>query len=125
MPDPADAKDQLNLESSQTPAGIVIRCTGRITAATAPKLRDALCRFLPETERIVLDLTGVSYIDSSGLGAIVGLWVTARKAGRQLSLINLAPRIKDLFAVTKIGQVLGIHEEYREMSSGGPGSSDT
>lgn len=110
MPDAANAKDLLRFESSQTPAGVVIQCTGRITAATAPALRDAVRLFACEAGRVVLDLTGVSYIDSSGLGAIVGLWVTARKAGGQLEIINLAPRIKDLFRATKVGQVLGIRE---------------
>jgi len=54
----------------------------------------------------VLDLTNVSYMDSSGLGAIVGLYVSAKAASSQLKLINLNQRLKELFSITRLGQVM-------------------
>jgi anti-anti-sigma factor len=45
-------------------------------------------------------------MDSSGLGAIVGLYVSAKAANSRLKLINLNQRLKELFSITRLGQVL-------------------
>jgi anti-anti-sigma factor len=46
-------------------------------------------------------------MDSSGLGAMVGLYVSAKTAKHQLKLINLNQRIKELFSLTRLGDVFG------------------
>ena len=51
---------------------------------------------------VVLDLTDVTFMDSMGLGTIATLWVSSKNAGCQLALINLSPRIRDLFTVTHL-----------------------
>jgi anti-sigma B factor antagonist len=61
---------------------------------------------LSDSKTVVLDLTNVSYMDSSGLGTIVGLYVSAKAANSQLKLINLNQRLKELFSITRLGQVL-------------------
>ena len=48
----------------------------------------------------------MTYMDSAGLGAIVGLYVSARTAKSQLKLINLNERLKELFSITRLGQFL-------------------
>jgi anti-anti-sigma factor len=50
-------------------------------------------------------------MDSSGLGAIVGLYVSARRQGCALKLINLNQRLKDLFRITKLGAIFEGHED--------------
>ena len=57
---------------------------------------------LPHTKRIVLDLTGLTYMDSMGLGAIASLYVSARTAGCRLELINLSKRVRELFSITNM-----------------------
>jgi anti-anti-sigma factor len=57
-----------------------------------------------------LDLTDVSSIDSSGLGALVGL--SARRQQCELKLINLNQRLKELFRITKLAAVFEGHEEW-------------
>jgi anti-sigma B factor antagonist len=51
--------------------------------------------FIPTTKLLVLDLTNVN-IDSSALGTIVGLYLSAKHAGCQLRVINLDPTMKEL-----------------------------
>ena len=51
-------------------------------------------------------MTNVTYLDSSGLGAIVALYVSAKTANCQLKLINLNQHLKDLFSTTRLGQFL-------------------
>ncbi len=85
-----------------------IRCHGRIVAQTAPELKELVKPMIPKCRRIVLDLSDVDYLDSSGLGTLVGLKVSVAAAAYcALEFVNLSPRVKDLFHLTKLNQVFG------------------
>jgi anti-sigma B factor antagonist len=53
-------------------------------------------------KRIVLNLAGVPYVDSAGLGEIVGSYTTVSRQGGSLKLLNLTKKITDLLAITKL-----------------------
>ena len=109
---------ELNLTFEKTATETIVRSTGRITSATSDLLQSTIRGLMPETKTIVLDLTDVSYMDSSGLGAIVGLYLSAKKANCKLKLINLNQRIKELFSMTRLAQVfLAPEEPVRERPS--------
>jgi anti-anti-sigma factor len=97
---------ELTLIINKFPDEAIVQCSGRITADTTEKLRDAVKPLLSESKFVVLDLNYVSYLDSSGLGTIVGLSVSAKVAGSQLRLIHLNERLKELFSLTRLGQFL-------------------
>jgi anti-sigma B factor antagonist len=65
-------------------------------------LRQTVKPLIPQTKRLVLDLTELAHMDSSGLGVLVGLYVSARSAGCQLQLINLNQRIRQLLGMTHL-----------------------
>ena len=96
---------ELQLDAEQTETETVFRCTGRITSSTASQLQSTVRKVLPEKKTIVLDLSNVSYVDSSGLGALVGLWVSAKKDGCELKLISLSQRVKELLHLTSLDKV--------------------
>ncbi len=89
-----------------TTPNTIVHCTGRITSGTAESLKQTVRPLIPGTQKVVLDLTNVSYMDSSGLGAIVGLFVSAKMAGSRLELVNLNERLKELFSLTRLGEFL-------------------
>jgi anti-anti-sigma factor len=97
---------ELNLTIEKTPTEIIVHCTGKITSDTIQSLKTTVKPLFSESKTVVLDLTNVSYLDSSGLGAIVGLYVSANTANSQLKLINLNQHLKDLFSITRLGQFL-------------------
>ncbi len=97
---------ELVLTTDGTSTETTVRCTGRITSDTAPSLKSTVKPLFSESKSVVLDLTNVSYMDSSGLGTIVGLYVSAKAANSQLKLINLNQRLKELFSITRLGQVM-------------------
>jgi anti-sigma B factor antagonist len=97
---------ELVLTTDKTSTETTVHCTGRITSDTAPSLKATIKPLFSESKTVVLDLTNVSYMDSSGLGTIVGLYVSAKAANSQLKLINLNQRLKELFSITRLGQVL-------------------
>ena len=55
-----------------------------------------------EKKRILLNLAGVPYIDSAGLGEVVRTYTTVSRQGGQLKLVNLTKRITDLLMITKL-----------------------
>jgi anti-anti-sigma factor len=98
----ADVATTLTLRTFIQPEATVVRCTGALTMATSALLKTYVKGALPETKRIILDLTNLVRMDSAGLGAIVGLYITAKHAGRSLEMINLSPRVRELFGVTNL-----------------------
>ena len=103
---------ELTLETVKAPGETIVRCTGKMTSSTTPQLQSTVRGLIPETECIVLDLTDVSYMDSSGLGAIVGLYLSAKRQHCVLKLINLNQRLKELFRLTKLGSVFEGHDDF-------------
>ncbi len=83
-----------------------MRCSGRITSDTTRSLRANVKPLFSESERVLLDLTAVDYVDSSGLGAIIGLYISAKVAECELRIIHSNERLKHLFRLTKIDQLL-------------------
>jgi anti-sigma B factor antagonist len=99
---------QLNLHTYAWEDATVVRCTGRLTAETSPQLKSEVKSLLPEKRRVILELTDLAYMDSSGLGALVGLYISAKSAKCELQLHNLSPRIRDLLS---LANVLSVFEE--------------
>ena len=60
---------------------------------------------------ILLDLSGVRYVDSSGLGEMVAAQAAARRAGGRVALLGLSPNVREVFAVTRLASVFDIYEE--------------
>jgi len=90
----------------------IVHCTGKLTAGVTGSLRDEVKRLLPQSKKVVLDLTDLTQMDSMGLGTIVGLYVSAKAAGGTLILINLSPRVRDLFRITNVWSVLEVYGEH-------------
>jgi len=102
----------LTLATEKTPAEATIHCSGRITMENADQLRETARSLIAENKRLVIDLSNVNYLDSSGLGMIVGVYITAKKAKCQLKLINLSPRVKEIFTLTRLDEALAGHDDY-------------
>jgi len=81
----------------------VINCSGRIVfGEEAADLREVVKSLLQRSKQIVIDLGGVSYIDSGGLGTLVGLYTSARNMGGEIKLAHLTQRVHDQLQITKL-----------------------
>lgn len=83
----------------------------RIDAASAIQFKDRM-RELTQTasQRVVLDLSRVAFVDSSGLGAVVAA-LKALAPGRKLELAGLTPTVQKVFRLTRMEQVFTIHDQ--------------
>jgi anti-sigma B factor antagonist len=107
---------EMQIETVKTPEETLVRCSGRITSTTSGILQTEVRKLIPETKRVVVDLTDVTYMDSSGLGAVVGLYLSARRQECELKLVNLNQRLKELFRITNLAKVFEGHEEMLGMT---------
>ena len=92
------------------------KVSGEIDAFSAPILREKLTDLqLTEGLHIELDLTDVSYMDSTGLGAIVGFYKVVDEKKAHLKLTGLSPRLKRLFEITGLGEIMDIQSASEEV----------
>ena len=102
---------QLKLSTRTRDGILVVDCNGRIVfGEESAELRDTVKKLLSQKSQIVLNLGGVTYIDSGGLGTLVALYTTAHQAGGSIKLSNLTQRVGDLLQVTKLLTVFEVYE---------------
>ena len=93
----------LKISTHEAGGVTVVSCSGRIVfGEEAADLRDVVKSVLSRAKQIVIDLSGVSYIDSGGLGTLVGLYTSARNQGGEIKLANLTQRVHDQLQITKL-----------------------
>ncbi len=105
--------------STRTLGGVVIiDCYGKIVMGEETAvLRHQVKDLLNESRQIVLNLADVNYIDSSGLGTLVGLYSSARNAGGEIKLAALTGRVKDVLQITKLGSIFEFYNTAEEAAS--------
>lgn len=75
-------------------------------------LRDAVRGLISQgKKKIILNLADVDYIDSSGVGELVGCFTTVRNSGGELKLLNLTQKVHDVLHVTKLYTVFDIRDD--------------
>jgi anti-sigma B factor antagonist len=99
--------------SERTESGIpVVSITGDIDLETSPKLRDHLKPFSSaKTPALLLDFTGVNYIDSSGLATLIEYFQAVQAFKGKLALAALSPRVKNVFEIVRLEQIFSIHPD--------------
>ena len=99
---------------------IIIKVTGDITLNKGGDvlLKDKIQSLLQQgRKKLLLDLGGVSYVDSAGLGQLVQVHATSRNHGGSLKILNVTKRLKDLLVVTKLLTVFDTYENESEAMS--------
>ena len=103
----------LRIETREVAHVTILDITGRIVLGEEiGDLRDAVRALIAEgKKKIILNLVGVDYIDSSGVGELVGSFTTVRNAGGELKLLNLTQKVHDVLYVTKLYTVFDIKDD--------------
>jgi anti-sigma B factor antagonist len=103
----------------------VIGLTGDVTAACETELMDAYREAgRSEIRGIVLDFSGLDYMNSSGIGLLVTLLVRAKREGRQLSAFGLSNHYRQIFELTRLDEVISVHDdEEQAVTAAGTGTA--
>jgi len=101
--DSADSKKAaFNLHTSTREDEVTVRCIGRLMVEHAEILKNHVKSLIPHKKRIVLDLNEITQMDSSGLGTLVSLYVSARRANCDLLLVNYSKPVRHLLGLTNL-----------------------
>ena len=104
---------ELNIRERQAGDVTVLDMDGKITIGEGSvALRGAVRRLIEEgKKKILLNLSNVGYVDSSGIGELVSSYTTVNREGGQLKLLNLTQKIRDLLAITKLLTVFDTYDD--------------
>ena len=107
---------ELDIRERQSGDVTVLDMDGKITIGEGSvTLRGAVRRLLEEgKKKILLNLAGVRYMDSSGIGELVSSYTAINKEGGQLKLLNLAQKLQDLLTITKLLTVFDAYDDEAE-----------
>jgi anti-sigma B factor antagonist len=103
----------LILNTRKVNGHIIVEASGRLTAGDpCLQLRDLAKRLTSDGGRFfILNLAGISYMDSSGLGLLLSIYATIRNQGGELKLLNCSDRVKELLRTTMLTEVFQIFED--------------
>jgi anti-sigma B factor antagonist len=98
---------QFSLRAEARDGATVVECAGWLTAEFTGKFKSEIKSLIPGARRIVLDLAPLTYMDSSGIGAVAGAYVSARTAGCELRVAGMSRHVRELLKITHLLSVLG------------------
>ena len=110
----------MNINTKSTGAKAVFEILdGRIDAASAVDFKDQICGAIDEGKHeVVLDLSRVDFIDSSGIGAIVGVFKHLGRRGT-FAVSGLTRSVERVFQLTRMDKVFRVYPNVEEALSGG------
>jgi len=104
----------LTIEVERKGEHCLVHCRGRLVSGVCSFFLKKVHGLIPESKLIVLDLKGLEWIDSMGLGALVRVYVACKRSGCELQVIHLGKRVKEMLGLTNL---LSIFAEMGERGS--------
>ena len=110
---------QLNIKKRQAGDVAILDLDGEVRIGdSATALRGAIRELVAGgSSKILLNLKGVRYIDSSGIGELIANYTTVGRTGGQLKLLNLTEKVQDLLVITKLLTVFDVYDDENEALS--------
>jgi len=103
----------LILNTRKVDGHIIVEVAGRVeSGASCLQLRELTNRLAADGGRyLVLDMAGITYMDSTGLGLLLSIYATIRNQGGDLKLLNVSPRVQELLKITRLLHVFEIFDD--------------
>ncbi len=106
MPDKVATRLELTVEHCSD--YVVVRCTGKLVSGLSDRFYRQVGELIPGNKRILLDMTELTHMDSTGIGTLVRVYVSAKSAGCVLQLKNIGKSVRQLLGVTHLLDVLAV-----------------
>ena len=110
---------QLNIKERRAGDVTIMDLDGEVRIGdSATALRGAIRNLVAGgSSKLLLNLAGVRYIDSSGIGELIANYTTVGRSGGQLKLLNLTEKVQDLLVITKLLTVFDVYDDESEALS--------
>ncbi|MCT4585299.1 MAG: STAS domain-containing protein [Peptostreptococcaceae bacterium] len=92
----------------------IIQVFGKVGFENSVEFKNTLIENISECDKIVLDFTNLTYLNSMGLGIIVKAYTKASEEDRKLWVCGLSENIKKLFSITKLDNIITIKEDLED-----------
>jgi anti-sigma B factor antagonist len=100
------------IESDQSGSTAILRIHGDITSASDGDLTAAYARAIDAgASTVILDLSGLEYMNSGGIGLLVTLLVRAQRGGAHLMATGLSEHYRQIFELTRLDEAIAIHDD--------------
>ena len=109
----------MNFDLSEQKGVVVISLIGKIMGGPeATEINEKINQLIDsDNKKIVIDLVNVDWMNSSGLGILIGAVTVLKNSNGCLCLINVSERIKNLLKITKLNTVFNIYENFDEAAA--------
>jgi len=98
----------------------VVALRGEVDLEHSPDARKVLLRCVRRGRDLLVDLSRVSYLDSSGIASLVEAFQAARRSGTDFGLVQVSPQAMQVFELARLDQVFRIHASLEEALADGP-----
>lgn len=105
---------ELQLKTEKLPQVTIVRCTGKVMIETWPLFSTTVRDLISEGKPIRVDLSEVDLVDSTGIGAFVSVWASAKKCGCDLKFMKPNKRVQDVVEITRLQDLF----EHGEVAGG-------
>lgn len=94
---------------------IIIHSEGTVDLYSSPELRNEIQRQFKKCTTLIIDLSGVEYIDSSGIATLVEGLQVSKKIGKKFALTGITEQVKDVFSLARLEKVFNIYNSIEEI----------
>lgn len=92
----------------------VVEVTGKLTSFESGALRNSIAQLLKEGRKLILlNLTGLTYLDSSGIGDLVHTYMSVIKRGGEMKVVGLSDKVEEILKITQLYQVFQEFQDER------------
>jgi anti-sigma B factor antagonist len=103
---------------------MIVYLQGEVDLASAPQLRRGVYDLIDQgSQRIAIDLTDVDFMDSTGLGVLIGALKRLRESDGSLVLAGIKPAVSRVFEITGLDRIFTIHGSLAEIGVASGGGS--
>lgn len=98
------------LEITEKDGATIVALSGDIDLQTSPQVRQGVLECLDSHDRVVVDMSEVNYIDSSGVASLVEAFQVSRKKGTFFALAHVSPAAMRVLSLARLDKVFSIHD---------------
>jgi anti-sigma B factor antagonist len=111
---------KVEITTQKIDAGVLMLLKGDVDMNTSPDVRSSLGAAFKQgsAKAILIDLSGVRYMDSSGIATLVEAMQNCMKQGMRLRLVELSPSVRDVFELARLASVFEIFPSVSDASKG-------